>query len=80
MTEFYQQLKISKPKDPPIIKAEAMRQAQIAAIEGKVTIENGQLRTSRGETVLPLSIPQLDTKNLSHPFYWAAFSIIGSPW
>jgi len=80
MTEFYQQLKVSKPKDPPIIKAEAMRQAQIAAIEGKVTIENGQLRTSRGETVLPLSIPQLDTKNLSHPFYWAAFSIIGSPW
>lgn len=80
MTEFYQQLKVSKPNDPPIIKASAMRQAQIAAIEGKVTIENGQLRSSRGETLLPLSIPQLDTKNLSHPFYWAAFSIIGSPW
>jgi CHAT domain-containing protein len=80
MTEFYQQLKVSQPKDLPIIKAEAMRQAQIAAIEGKVTIENGQLRSSRGETLLPLSIPQLDSKNLSHPFYWAAFSIIGSPW
>ena len=80
MTEFYQQLKVSKPKDPPIIKAEAMRQAQIAAIEGKVTIENGQLRSSRGEILLPLSIPQIDSKNLSHPYYWAAFSIIGSPW
>jgi CHAT domain-containing protein len=80
MTEFYQNLKVSKPKDPPIIKAEALRRSQIAAIEGKVNIENGQLRTSRGETPLPPSIPQLDGKNLSHPYYWAAFSIIGSPW
>jgi len=80
MTEFYQYLKVSQPKDPPIIKAEAMRLAQIAAIEGKVNIENGQLRTARGETFLPPSIPQLEGKNLSHPYYWAAFSIIGSPW
>ncbi|MCC3514440.1 MAG: CHAT domain-containing protein [Microcoleus sp. PH2017_40_RAT_O_B] len=81
MTEFYQQLKISsKPQDPPIIKAEALRQAQIAAIKGKVTIENGQLRSSRGETPLPPSIPKLESKNLSHPYYWAAFSTIGSPW
>lgn len=80
MTEFYQQLKISRPKDPPIIKAEAMRQAQIAAIEGKVTIERGQLRSARGDTPLPPSIPKLDSKDLSHPYYWAAFSIIGSPW
>ncbi|WP_445316294.1 CHAT domain-containing protein [Microcoleus vaginatus] len=80
MTEFYQQLKISRPKDPPIIKAEAIRQAQIAAIEGKVTIERGQLRSSRSETPLPPSIPKLDSKDLSHPYYWAAFSTIGSPW
>jgi CHAT domain-containing protein len=80
MSEFYQQLKISRPKDPPIIKAEALRQAQIAAIEGKVTIEGGQLRSSRGETPLPPSISKLDSKDLSHPYYWAAFSIIGSPW
>ena len=80
MTEFYQQLKVSKPQDPPIIKAEALRQAQIAAIKGKVTIENGQLRSSRGETSLPPSIPKLDSKDLSHPYYWAAFSMIGSPW
>ncbi|HAT13540.1 MAG TPA: CHAT domain-containing protein, partial [Microcoleaceae bacterium UBA11344] len=58
----------------------AMRLVQIAAIEGKVNIENGHLRTARGETFLPPSIPQLDSKNLSHPYYWAAFSIIGSPW
>ena len=80
MSEFYQQLKLSDSKNAPIIKAEAMRQAQIAAIEGKVNIENGQLRSSRGEILLPPDIPKLDTENLSHPYYWAAFSIIGSPW
>lgn len=80
MSEFYQNLKVSKPQDPPMIKAEAMRRSQIAAIEGKVNIENSKLRTSRGEILLPPSIPKLDSKNLSHPYYWAAFSIIGSPW
>lgn len=80
MAEFYQQLKIGGSKDVPIIKSEALRQAQIGAIEGKVNIENGQLRSSRGDILLPPDIPKLDTKNLSHPYYWAAFSIIGSPW
>ncbi|MCU0547604.1 MAG: CHAT domain-containing protein [Oscillatoriaceae cyanobacterium Prado104] len=80
MTEFYQQLRTGGFKDVPIIKSEALRQAQIGAIEGKVKIENGQLRSSRGEIFLPPEIPKLDTKNLSHPYYWAAFSIIGSPW
>ncbi|MBE9124176.1 CHAT domain-containing protein [Tychonema sp. LEGE 07199] len=80
MSEFYERLKVNKPKDPPIIKSEALREAQIAAIEGKLTINNGQLQSSRGEVFLPLSIPKLDSKDLSHPYYWAAFNMIGSPW
>ncbi|MBE9164433.1 CHAT domain-containing protein [Tychonema sp. LEGE 06208] len=80
MSEFYERLKVNKPKDPPIIKSEALREAQIAAIEGKLTINNGQLQSSRGEVFLPLSVPQLDSKDLSHPYYWAAFNMIGSPW
>ncbi|MEG3975798.1 CHAT domain-containing protein, partial [Microcoleus sp. herbarium8] len=80
MSEFYDRLKVNKPTDPPIIKSEALREAQIAALEGKLTINNGQLRSSRGESFLPLSIPQLDSKDLSHPYYWAAFNMIGSPW
>lgn len=80
MSEFYQQLRTGGSQDAPIIKSEALRQAQIGAIEGKVKIENGQLRSSRGDIFLPPEIPKLDTKNLSHPYYWAAFSIIGSPW
>ncbi len=47
MTNFYQQLNTSS------IKAEALRQAQLA---------------------------MLRDENVSHPAYWAAFTVIGSPW
>jgi CHAT domain-containing protein len=76
MSEFYQQLK-SAP-----IKAEALRQAQIAMIKGQVKIEGGKLRSpgERGGVPLPPELAQAGDKNLSHPNYWAAFTMIGSPW
>jgi CHAT domain-containing protein len=73
MSEFYRQL-----QQVPI-KAEALRQAQIAMIQGKVRIQDGQLLTSRGSVSLPAEIA-LSNNTLSHPYYWAAFMIIGSPW
>jgi CHAT domain-containing protein len=74
MSEFYHQLR-SAP-----IKAEALRQAQIAMIQGKVRLENGQLQSSRGGVMLPPEFAEIRNENLSHPYYWAAFSMIGSPW
>jgi CHAT domain-containing protein len=76
MSEFYQQLKTAP------IKAEALRQAQIAMIKGQVKIEGGQLRSSgsQGGVPLPPELVQVGDKNLSHPAYWAAFTMIGSPW
>jgi CHAT domain-containing protein len=74
MTEFYQQLRMAP------IKAEAMRQAQIAMLKGEVRLENGQLHWSRGEAPLPPELAKLGKTNLSHPYYWAAFSLIGNPW
>ncbi|MBW4692025.1 MAG: CHAT domain-containing protein [Lyngbya sp. HA4199-MV5] len=76
MTEFYRQLR-SAP-----IKAEALRQAQIAMLKGEVQIVQGQLRTTRGGTVpLPIALAdRTDDHRLSHPYYWAAFTLIGSPW
>jgi CHAT domain-containing protein len=76
MSEFYQQLKTAP------IKAEALRQAQIAMIKGQVRLEGGQLLTtgSRGAVPLPPELAQSGGKNLSHPAYWAAFTMIGSPW
>ncbi|MEC4854017.1 MAG: CHAT domain-containing protein, partial [Jaaginema sp. PMC 1079.18] len=73
MSEFYQQLQTAPTQ------AVALRQAQIAMLSQKVVIDRGELRTSRERFPLP---PDLATNrdNLSHPFYWAGFSLIGSPW
>ncbi|AVH66667.1 CHAT domain-containing protein [Nostoc sp. 'Peltigera membranacea cyanobiont' N6] len=78
MTEFYSQLKTAP------IKADALQQAQLAMIQGKVRIEGNQLTGINGGVSLQ---PQMATYlqqnivgNLSHPFYWAPFTMIGSPW
>ncbi|PHX54646.1 CHAT domain-containing protein [Tychonema bourrellyi FEM_GT703] len=83
MSEFYQQLKTAP------IKAEALRQAQIAMLKGDVRIEQGVLRGlsavsfaqgTRGGTPLPAELANMGDRNLAHPYYWAAFTMIGSPW
>ncbi|MEG3989340.1 CHAT domain-containing protein [Microcoleus sp. S28C3] len=76
MAEFYHNLKVAP------IKAEALRQAQIAMIKGQVRIENGRLILSNlnKELELPPELAQLTNESLSHPYYWSAFTMIGSPW
>ncbi|WP_254721644.1 CHAT domain-containing protein [Kovacikia minuta] len=75
MTEFYRQLQTAP------IKAEALRRAQIAMLRGEVQIEAGQLRSSRGgELVLPATLTVGGKLPLFHPYYWSAFTLIGSPW
>ncbi|MGB3535215.1 MAG: CHAT domain-containing protein [Microcoleaceae cyanobacterium] len=78
MSEFYRQLSQMRYT----VKAEALRQAQIAMIEGDVRVEAGQLRSlSRGDR--PVNLPVLAAEgnvSLSHPYYWASFVMVGSPW
>lgn len=74
MSEFYQHLQTAP------FKAEALREAQIAMIQGKVRVENGKLQGSTWSLPLPAELKALETQNLSHPFYWGAFMMIGSPW
>ena len=74
MVEFYRDLKTAP------IKAEALRQAQIAMLKGQVRLEEGQLHNSRGSISLPPALATLENENLSHPYYWAAFIVVGSPW
>jgi filamentous hemagglutinin family protein len=76
MTEFYSHLSDAK------IKAEALRQAQLAMIRGDVRIEGGELRNSksRAGVALPAELLKEGTHNLKHPYYWSGFTMIGSPW
>ncbi|BAY98518.1 hypothetical protein NIES37_24680 [Tolypothrix tenuis PCC 7101] len=74
MSEFYEKLK----KAP--IKAEALRQAQIAMIKGQVRLEGGKLKTSNVSVTLPPILAELGNQELRHPYYWSAFTLIGNPW
>jgi CHAT domain-containing protein len=73
MAEFYTQLGTSP------YKADALRQAQLAMLRGEIKIEDGNLAWSGGASPIPegLDITLQDTR---HPYYWAAFTLVGSPW
>ncbi|MEL6931397.1 MAG: CHAT domain-containing protein, partial [Cyanobacteria bacterium J06600_6] len=71
MSKFYQELK-SAP-----IKAEALRLAQVAMIEKQVRLEPGKLITPVQTFDLPENIEAID---LTHPFFWSPYTIVGNPW
>ena len=74
-TEFYRQL-----RETPI-KAEALRQAQLAMIRGDIALDGDVLRSVRGGNIeLPKQATHEASLDLSHPFYWSAFTMVGSPW
>ena len=76
MTKFYQSLKTSK------IRAEALRDAQVAMAKGEIYLKNGQIRGlgEVGGLLLPADSIEQPDGLLSHPYYWAAFTMVGNPW
>ncbi len=74
MTEFYQRLRTTK------VKAEALQQAQIAMIRGDVRLQNGKLVWTGGTLAIPPELQKLGDRDLSHPYYWSGFTLVGSPW
>ncbi len=75
MTGFYRDLRTAR------IKAEALQQAQLAMAKGQIYVENNRLQGVGMKDGIPL--PEGVTvrdRQLSHPFYWSAFTMIGSPW
>ncbi len=76
MTEFYSNLNDTK------IKAEALRRAQIIMLRGEVEIIDGFLLSlsTRGGLPLPPELAGIQNTDLSHPYYWSGFTLIGSPW
>jgi CHAT domain-containing protein len=76
MSEFYRQL--SQPD--VTIKAEALRRAQITMLRGQLRLEEGELRGPGFRASIPLPPEVAENQDFSHPYYWAAFMMIGSPW
>lgn len=74
MSEFYQQMGSTSTK------AEALRQAQLKMLRGEVRVDNDKLQLSRGEMPLPTGVDRAEASDLSSPYYWAAFTMVGSPW
>jgi CHAT domain-containing protein len=74
MTQFYEKL-----REAPI-KSEALRQAQLAMLRGEVRVQKGMLVTSGSSFLLPAQLALLGDIELSHPYYWSAFTMIGNPW
>ena len=74
MGEFYEQLKTAP------IKAEALRQAQLAILRGDTRFEDGKLIGSFGEIAVPESLASQGAVSIQHPYFWSAFTAIGSPW
>ena len=74
MAEFYQRLQTTTTK------AEALRQAQLAMLRGKVRLEGGNLVTPQGNFPLSQELEDLGNKPLEHPFFWSAFALVGNPW
>lgn len=80
MSELYQHL------GHTTTKAHALRQAQLQLLRGNVRIEANELVLSAERIPLPESFLEQGlvwddaTITFEHPFFWASFTMIGSPW
>jgi CHAT domain-containing protein len=74
MNEFYHHL----PQSPT--KAIALQQAQLSLLNGKTHVQQDLLHSQRGQTPLPIEIALGQVSNFSHPYYWAGFTLLSSPW
>ncbi|MBE8986051.1 CHAT domain-containing protein [Nostoc sp. LEGE 12450] len=76
MTKFYQNLRTAS------IKAEALRQAQVAMAKGQIYVKNGQLEGLGvlGNLSLPTNSADEGEQLLTHPYYWSGFTMVGNPW
>lgn len=78
MTNLYSHLKQSTTK------ASALQKAQRGFIRRKIEVNNGNIRIDTVNiptaSLPPAMRENLTTKNLSHPYYWSAFTLIGNPW
>ena len=72
MVSFYENLRTEATK------ADALREAQLAMIAGQFPLSEW----IAGDNAIPAADPILTEDDLSfrHPYYWSAFTLVGSPW
>ncbi|WP_206603062.1 CHAT domain-containing protein [Leptolyngbya ohadii] len=74
MSNFYQNLKTAPTK------TEALRQTQVAMLSKKLSLNSPSIQRTLREVQLPETVTDLVDVDLSHPYYWAGFTMIGNPW
>jgi uncharacterized repeat protein (TIGR01451 family) len=74
MGNFYERL-----REAPI-KADALRQAQLAMLRGETRLEAGNIFISGTGFPLTPELIQLGDRTFIHPYFWSGFTLIGSPW
>jgi CHAT domain-containing protein len=74
MVNFYENLKTVP------IKAEALRQTQLAMLQGRLHLQSPSIQRTFRDFEVPAIVSELEDVDLSHPYYWAGFTMIGSPW
>lgn len=74
MSEFYHQLKTARTVSA------ALRQAKLAVLSGRVKLATSQVARTLGPRSFPPELMPLAYAELSHPYYWAAFTVIGNAW
>jgi filamentous hemagglutinin family protein len=74
MTKFYEQLNTAP------IKADALRQAQVAMARGQVYIKDKHLYGVDGLAKIALPDSISNDQDFTHPYYWASFTMVGNPW
>ncbi len=76
MQELYRQL----PQSPT--KAHALQKAQLQLLYGKTQVTNDRPRSARSLILRPEAIATESDSvtDFSHPFFWAGFTMLSSPW
>ncbi|NJL22118.1 MAG: hypothetical protein HC895_16960 [Leptolyngbyaceae cyanobacterium SM1_3_5] len=57
-----------------------MRQTQLALLQNQLHFSSATIQQAMRGIELPQRVEESIAGDLSHPYYWAGFTLIGNPW